>query len=136
MKLLAKQTFKHVKDEESMLRDVFAFLTCINKVGCEALHKHETEHGKPTIQIPKNVPSQQEDGQPGVFDASAMDNDALQFMMEFNPPGYQKMPPRQVANNLFPHRFKVPMLPKPFSHGYRLQTFGWPVSVSDPDPSN
>ena len=77
MKLLAEQTFKHVKDEESMLRDVFAFLTCINKVGCEALHKHEIENGKPTIQIPKNVPSQQEDGQPGVFDTSAMDNDAL-----------------------------------------------------------
>jgi len=58
MRSLADQIFKHVKDEEMRLRDVFSFLACINKVRCEALHKHEMEHGKPSMQIPKNASSQ------------------------------------------------------------------------------
>ena len=41
------------------------------------LHTYKTEHRKPTTQIPKNIPSQQDDGQPRIFNINTMDNDAL-----------------------------------------------------------
>ena len=131
---LADQIFKHVKDEEVRLRDVFSFLACINKVRCEALHKHEMEHGKPSMQIPKNAPTQQDGNCSGLFNAGAMGDDALQFMMEFNPVGYQKQHVDQVDDAIFASSLQGANVAK--ATFLWLQTLEWPTNVDEPDPSD
>lgn len=132
LRSLADQIFKHVKDEEQRLRDVFSFLACINKVRCEAVHKHEKEHGKPSMQIPKSLTSQQDGNNPSLFNASAMGDDALQFMMNFNPDGYQKQHVEQVDDAIFASSLQGANVAK--ATFLWLQTLEWPANVDDSDP--
>jgi len=63
-----------------------------------------------------------------------MGDDALQFMMEFNPVGYQKQHVDQVDDAIFASSLQGANVAK--ATFLWLQTLEWPANVDEPDPSD
>jgi hypothetical protein len=127
---LADEIARHVKEEEKRLKSFFAFLSCINRLRCEALHKHELEHGKPAMQFPKTMPTQTH----GLFNPAAMGDDALAFMCNFNPSDYKALEGVAFDDEIFSACLQGANIGK--ATMLWLGKLTWPENVQDDDPSD
>lgn len=127
---LADEIAHHTKHEECRLKSFFTFLASITRLRCEALHKHEMEHGKPAMQIPKTLLTQPH----GLFNPTLMGEDAHAFMCNFNPPNYKPLDAIVIEDDVFSACLQGANIGK--ATMLWLSKLTWPENVADDDPSD